>query len=138
VIELACSQSLILRQEEARFSSLICPRNRNRRLTRNPFAAGKTYLRRSHNFKAVGERLARGGLRREPAPCQRHFSPCRLWKRQKVSGDGWRSVLEGEDQVFGVQLELLQTHFLKLLFFRKIGLLNQLFQPLSVALMLLV
>jgi len=61
VIELACSRSPILRQEDARFRPLIGPRNRTAQRTRNPFAAGEN-LRRSHNIKAVGEKLARGRL----------------------------------------------------------------------------
>ena len=40
-----------------------------------------------------------------------------------------------EDQVFGVQLELLQAHFFKLFVFAEIGLLKQFFQTLSVAAM---
>jgi hypothetical protein len=44
-----------------------------------------------------------------------------------------RPPLKRENQVFRVQLKLLQANFLKLFVFAEIGLLKQLFQPLSVA-----
>src|ERR1700760_3817222 len=44
-------------------------------------------------------------------------------------------MLERIDQVFRVQFQLLEANFFELLIRRKIGLLNQFFQPLSVATM---
>src|ERR1035441_10729966 len=50
---------------------------------------------------------------------------------QKLSSDR-HSALQGEDQVLGVQLKLLELDFLDLLLCGEIRLLQQLFQPLSV------
>jgi hypothetical protein len=42
-------------------------------------------------------------------------------------------ALKGKDQVFSVQLQLLQAHFLELFIIGEIRFLYQFFQPLSVA-----
>jgi hypothetical protein len=48
---------------------------------------------------------------------------------------GRHAALERKDQILGVQLELLQADLFKLFVFGKVGLLQQLFQTLSVAAM---
>jgi hypothetical protein len=53
----------------------------------------------------------------------------------EISGDGWNAPLESENQIFGVQFELLQAHLFKLLVFGEVRLLEQFFQTLSVAAM---
>jgi hypothetical protein len=53
----------------------------------------------------------------------------------RVLRRNWNPALKREDQVFGVKFQFLQTHFLELFVCAEIGLLNQFFQPLSVAVM---
>jgi len=53
-------------------------------------------------------------------------------------GYGWDTPFEREDQVLGMQLEFLESHFLELFVFGEIGLLQQFFQALSVAAMFVV
>ncbi|MFZ0339103.1 MAG: hypothetical protein WAL45_13800 [Terracidiphilus sp.] len=50
-------------------------------------------------------------------------------------GHGRLTAFEREDQILGVQLEFLESHFLELFVFGEVGLLEQLFQTLSVAMM---
>ena len=45
------------------------------------------------------------------------------------------AALQRENQILGVQLELLQANFLELFILGEVGLLKQFFQPLSVAAM---
>ena len=44
-------------------------------------------------------------------------------------------MFQREDQILGVQFQLFEPYFLELFIFREVGLLNQLFLPLSVAAM---
>ncbi len=50
-------------------------------------------------------------------------------------GHGRLTPFEREDQILGVQLEFLESHFLELFVFGEVGLLQQFFQTLSVAVM---
>jgi hypothetical protein len=58
-----------------------------------------------------------------------------LQSSKNALNDSRQPALQGIEQVLGVQLKLLQLDFLNLFLRGKIGLLEQLFQPLSVAMM---